>query len=149
MVQALQKTTQELATLAVDLIRQSGCEYGDIRICHYRQQNLAARDRSLNRLSDNVSFGFGVRVLLDGAWGFVASHRITPEEITRIVNLAVDTAKGSRLTQQEPVKLVPVAAYQEKYITPIQIDPFQVSIQEKAELLLNINEQFLSYGDYC
>ncbi|HEY9769712.1 MAG TPA: TldD/PmbA family protein [Coleofasciculaceae cyanobacterium] len=147
MVQALQTTTQELATLAVDLIRQSGCEYGDIRICHYRQQSLAARDRSLNRLSDNVSSGFGVRVLLDGAWGFVASHRITPEEITRIVNLAVDTAKGSRLTQQEPVKLVPVAAYQEKYITPIQIDPFEVSIQEKAELLLNINEQFLSYGD--
>ena len=147
MVQALQKTTQELATLAVDLIRQAGCEYGDIRICHYRQQSLTARDRSLNRLSDNVSSGFGVRVLLDGAWGFVASHRITPEEITRIVNLAVDTAKGSRLTQQEPVKLVPVAAYQEKYITPIQIDPFEVSIQEKAELLLNINEQFLSYSD--
>ncbi len=148
MVQApVQKTTKELASLAIDLIRQAGCEYGDIRICHYRQQSLSARDRSLNRLSDNVSSGFGVRVLLDGAWGFVASHRITPEEITRIVNLAVDTAKGSRLSQQEPVKLVPVAAYQEKYITPIQIDPFEISIQEKAELLLNINEQFLAYGD--
>ncbi|MBE9043927.1 TldD/PmbA family protein [Pleurocapsales cyanobacterium LEGE 10410] len=147
MVQALQKTTKELATLAVDLIRQAGCEYGDIRICHYRKQSLSARDRSLNRLSDNVSSGFGVRVLLDGAWGFVASHRIAPEEVTRIVNLAVETAKGSRLTQQQPVKLVPVDAYQDRYITPIQIDPFEVSIQEKAELLLNINEQLLSYGN--
>ncbi|MGB5714772.1 MAG: TldD/PmbA family protein [Waterburya sp.] len=147
MVQApVQKTTQELATLAVDLIRQAGCEYGDIRICNYRKQSLSARDRSLNRLCDNVSCGFGVRVLLDGAWGFVASHRITPEEITRIVNLAVETAKGSRLTQQEPVKLVPVEAYQDKYVTPIQIDPFEVSIQAKAELLLDINEQFLAYG---
>lgn len=148
MVQAPpQKNTQELATIAVDLIRQAGCEYGDIRICHYRQQNLAARDRSLNRLADNVSSGFGVRVLLNGAWGFVASHRITPEEITKIVNLAVETAKGSHLTQQQPVKLVPVEAYQDKYITPIQIDPFEVPIQEKAELLLNINERFLAYGD--
>ncbi|MDJ0590067.1 MAG: TldD/PmbA family protein [Pleurocapsa sp. MO_226.B13] len=148
MVQApLQKTTQELASMAVELIRQAGCEYGDIRICDYRQQNLSARDRSLSRLADNVSSGFGVRVLLNGAWGFVASHRITPEEITRIVNLAVETAKGSQLTQQQPVKLVPVAAYRDKYITPIQIDPFDVPIQEKAELLLNINEQFLSYGD--
>ncbi len=148
MVQApVQKNTKELATLAVDLIRQAGCEYGDIRICNYRKQSLSARDRSLNRLSDNVSCGFGVRVLLDGAWGFVASHRITPAEITRIVNLAVETAKGSRLTQQEPVKLVPVAAYQDKYVTPIKIDPFTVPIQEKAELLLNINEQFLAYGE--
>ena len=148
MVQAPpQQTDRELAAIAVDSIRQAGCEYGDIRICHYRRQNLSARDRSLSRLSDNISSGFGIRVLLNGAWGFVASHRITPEEIDRVVHLAIETAKGSHLTQQQPVKLVPVEAYQDKYITPIQIDPFEVAIQEKAELLLNINEQFLSYED--
>ena len=148
MVQApTQQTNQELAIFAVDLIRSLGCEYGDIRICHYRRQSLSARDRSLNRLADNVSSGFGVRVLLEGAWGFVASHLISPEEITRVVKLAVETSKGSRLTQQKPIKLAPVAAYQDQYTTPIQIDPFEVPIQKKAELLLNINEQFLSYGD--
>ena len=148
MVQApIRQTNKDLATLAVDLIRQAGCEYGDIRLCHYRKQSLFARDRSLNRLSDNVSSGFGIRVLLNGAWGFVASHRITPEEIERIVSLAVETAKGSHLTQQQPVKLAPVEAYQDSYITPIKIDPFDVPIQEKAELLLNINERFLEYGE--
>jgi TldD protein len=147
MVQTSAHTTnQELATLAIDLIRQTGCEYGDIRLCNYRQQSLTARDRSLSRLTDNVSSGFGVRVLLEGAWGFVASHRLTSEEIKRIVNLAVETAKGSRLTQQEPVKLAPVAAYQDQYLTPIQIDPFEVSMSTKAELLLGINEKFLAYG---
>jgi TldD protein len=148
MVQAPQKiTTQELANLAVQLIKQAGCEYGDIRLCTYRTQSLTARDRSLKNLSDSVSSGFGVRVLLGGAWGFAASHRKTPEEITRIVNLAVEIAKGSRLSQQEPVKLVPVAQYQDKYVTPIQIDPFTVSIGEKAELLLAINDLLLSYSD--
>lgn len=140
-------TTEELAKTAIDLIRQAGCEYGDIRICTYRNQSLTARDRSLNNLADNVSSGFGVRVLLDGAWGFAASHRQSLAEVTRIVNLAVAIAQGSRLTQQEPVKLVPVAAYQDKYITPIQIDPFSVPIAQKAELLLNINEKLLSYSD--
>ena len=148
MVQAPQKlTTQELANLAVQLIEQAGCEYGDIRICNYRNQNLTARDRSLKNLSDNVSSGFGVRVLLDGAWGFAASSRKTADEITRIVHLAVEIAKGSRLSQQNPVKLAPVAAYQDKYLTPFQIDPFDVPIGEKAELLLNINDRLLSYSD--
>ncbi len=148
MVQAPPRlTTQELANLAVNLIRQAGCEYGDIRLCHYRNQRLSARDRSLKNLVDNVSSGFGVRVLLDGAWGFAASHRKTAEEVTRIVNLAVDIAKGSRLSQQEPVRLVPVAAYQDRYITPIAIDPFTVSIGEKAELLLEINDRLLSYDE--
>lgn len=148
MVQAPQKTaTQELANLAVQLIKQAGCEYGDIRLCTYRTQSLTASDRSLKNLSDNISSGFGVRVLLNGAWGFAASHYKTAEEVTRIVKLAVEIAQGSRLSQQTPVKLVPVAAYQDKYITPIIINPFSVSVAEKAELLLTINDRLLSYSD--
>ncbi|MGB3691523.1 MAG: TldD/PmbA family protein [Spirulinaceae cyanobacterium] len=141
----LRTTTKELASLAIDLIRQAGCEYGDIRLCTYRQQNLMARDRSLKNLADNLSSGFGVRVLLQGAWGFAASHRKSPEEVMRVVNLAVETAKGSRLSQQQPVKLVPVQSYEDSYTTPIKIDPFTVSIGEKARLLLEINEQLLGY----
>jgi TldD protein len=148
MVQApARNTATELAQLAIAKIRQAGCEYGDIRLCNYRTQRLSARDRSLNNLCDNVNAGFGVRVLLDGAWGFAASHRKTPQEITRIVAQAVEIAKGSRLTQKEPVRLVPVEAYQDSYITPIQIEPFSVSIAEKSELLLDLTDRLLSYSD--
>lgn len=147
MVQLITKiSANELANLAVDLIRKSGCEYGDVRFCSYRRQNLYARDRSLSQLSDNVSSGFGVRVLLDGAWGFAASHSKTPAEIARIVALAVEIAKGSRLTQKEPVRLVPVEKYVDTYITPIAIDPFSVPVADKAELLLTINERLLAHG---
>lgn len=139
--------TTDLAPLAIDLIRQAGCEYGDVRLCTYRSQNLTARDRTLNQLHDNVSSGFGVRVLLDGAWGFAASHNKTPAEVERIVALAVDIAKASRLSQQTRVRLVPVEAYRDAYITPITIDPFTIPITEKAELLLHLNEQLLSYSD--
>ncbi|MEW6492020.1 MAG: TldD/PmbA family protein [Cyanobacteriota bacterium] len=140
-------TTTDLATLAIDAIARAGCEYGDVRFCTYRSQNLYARDRSLSQLSDNVSSGFGVRVLLDGAWGFAASPHKTPAEVERIVALAVEIAKGSRLSQQTRVRLTPVEAYRDTYTTPIKIDPFVVPITEKAELLLRLNEQLLSYSD--
>lgn len=141
-------TTNDLATLAIDAIARAGCEYGDVRFCTYRSQNLYARDRSLSQLSDNVSSGFGVRVLLDGAWGFAASPYKTPEEVERIVALAVEIAKGSRLSQQTRVQLAPVQAYRDTYITPIEIDPFTVPITEKAELLLHLNEQLLTYSEH-
>ncbi len=147
MVQAPTRTATDLATLAISLIKQAGCEYGDVRFCNYRTQNLMARDRSLSNISDNVSSGFGVRVLLNGAWGFAASPHKTLQEVERIVALAVDIAKGSRLSQQTKVELVPVAAYQDTYITPIEIDPFAVAITEKADLLLSLNEKLLSYSD--
>ena len=140
-------TATDLATLAIELITRAGCEYGDVRFCNYRSQNLYARDRSLSQLSDNVSSGFGVRVLLDGAWGFAASPHKTPAEVERIVALAVETAKGSRLSQQTRVQLAPVEAYRDSYTTPIEIDPFTVPITEKAELLLRLNEQLLGYSD--
>lgn len=141
-------TTTDLATLAIDAIARAGCEYGDVRFCTYRNQNLYARDRSLSQLSDNVSSGFGVRVLLDGAWGFAASPYKTPAEVERMVALAVEIAKGSRLSQQTRVQLAPVQAYRDTYITPIEIDPFTVPITEKAELLLRLNEQLLTYSDH-
>lgn len=146
MVQApARTTTTELANLAIALIRQAGCEYGDIRLCNYHTQRLSARDRSLNNLSDSVSSGFGVRVLLNGAWGFAASYRKTPDEISRVVAQAVEIAKGSHLTQQEPVRLVPVEAYRDSYITPIEIDPFTIPIAQKTELLLNLTDRLLAY----
>jgi TldD protein len=141
-------TTTDLATLAIDAIARAGCEYGDVRFCTYRSQNLYARDRSLSQLSDNVSSGFGVRVLLDGAWGFAASPYKNPAEVERIVALAVEIAKGSRLSQQTRVQLAPVQAYRDTYITPIEIDPFTVPITEKAELLLHLNEQLLTYSEH-
>ena len=137
----------DLAILATSLIRKAGCEYGDIRLCTYRHQRLSASDRSLKTLADNLSIGFGIRVLRDGAWGFAASPRPNAHEITRMVSLATEIANGSRLTQQQPVRLVPVPAYRDHYITPIQIDPFSISLKEKTELLLQINEELLSYAE--
>jgi len=134
-----------LAQKGIELIKKAGCEYGDIRICRYHNQSLGTRDLSLNQLSDNVSLGFGVRVLYRGAWGFAANSVINRETIEKTVARAVSVAKGSLLSQQQPVKLAPVEAFQDSYVTPIEIDPFSVSVAEKGELLLEINEKILTY----
>jgi TldD protein len=138
-------STTDLANLAIQQLHQSGCEYGEIRLCRYRTQTLMARDRSLNILSDNISSGYGIRVLLNGAWGFAASNEKTPEAITRTIHLAIEIAKGTRLTQQQPVRLAPVEAYQDTYTTPIEINPFDIPIKDKANLLLSLNEKLLQY----
>ncbi|NJK99544.1 MAG: TldD/PmbA family protein [Spirulinaceae cyanobacterium RM2_2_10] len=147
MVQApVLSTATELAQLAVDLMRQAGCDYGDIRVCETRQQQLMARDRSLHTLQDNISSGFGVRVLVAGAWGFAASPQQTPAAIAHVVQQAVAVAHASRLSQQEPVRLAPVEAHRDTYVTPIVTDPFAVPLETKAELVLSLTEGLLSAG---
>ncbi|UZQ53384.1 TldD/PmbA family protein [Trichothermofontia sichuanensis B231] len=137
----------DLAAHAIAQIQRAGCDYGDIRVCTYRHQSLFAHDHSLGQLSDCEDSGFGVRVLWEGAWGFAASSRRTLAEVERVVALAIAIAQGSRLSQHHRIRLAPVAAYQDEYITPIAIDPFQVSVQAKADLLLTLTDRLLSYGD--
>ncbi|AGY58613.1 TldD/PmbA family protein [Gloeobacter kilaueensis] len=146
MVQLAPLTQLDLAQLAVDLIYKAGCEYGDVRFASYRNQRLTASDRSLAELSDRTSSGFGVRVLWRGAWGFAASHRRTPEEVKRVVDLAVLTAQASRTTLKQPAQLVTAPVQQGHYTTPIRQDPFEVTVEEKARLLLELNERLLSFA---
>ena len=118
--------------------------YCDIRIIRTRQQFLSIRlnpERGTGKtlevpgVGDGGSFGFGVRVIVDGAWGFAASPLVQPEEIARITAEAVQVAKANASLMNKPVVLAPVPAYTDYWQTPHQRDPFEVPIQEKLELI--------------
>src|SRR5215470_6627136 len=60
----------KLADMALDLALRAGASYADVRVGRTEQEFLRARDRRLDDLTSGVSVGVGVRVLLDGSWGF-------------------------------------------------------------------------------
>ena len=146
---------RELADVALKTAKSLGATYADIRICTYREQSMAARDLMLasgmlggfgqGRNIDSASLGFGIRVLVNGAWGFASSPHITPEEIKRIATLAMEVGKASAMAREKPVNLVPVPPYQDHWQTPIQKDPFKIPRERKVELLLEINRRLLKH----
>jgi TldD protein len=139
-----------LADMALDLAKRAGASYADVRIGRADQEFLRARERRLDDLNSTVSVGFGVRVLVDGSWGFSGSELIEEEEIKRIVALAVENARASRLIQASPIVLEDVAVYHDDWRAPMRVDPFTISARDKAAKLLTINEAALAAGaDYC
>ena len=90
-----------------------------------------------NVLEDS-SFGFGVRVIVNGAWGFASSPIVTTEEIVRITGEAVVIAKANARIQPQPGQLAPTKAYRERWVSPFERDPFQVPVAEKIDLLHNV-----------
>ena len=118
-LEAAPLTPPELKTLADVALNQAkklGCSYADIRINRYRNQfvSLSTRpDRGAGMMSGKVntvpavieseSFGFGVRVLHSGTWGFAASPRVTKDEIARVTAEAVGIAKIGRASCRERV----------------------------------------------
>src|SRR5205814_5137882 len=105
---------KQLAAFALERARKAGASYADIRINRYRSQSVAMRSQpdfssgKLNHVpmvSDNESFGFGVRVLAGGAWGFAAAQRVTREEIARAAAEAVEIARANAPLRREPIRL--------------------------------------------
>ena len=86
-------------------------------------------------VSDSGSFGFGLRVLADGAWGFSASHEVTREAIARAAAEAVEIARANAPLRLQPIKLAATPSYRDTYRTKIVTDPFAVPIEQKLELL--------------
>ncbi|MCC6769760.1 MAG: TldD/PmbA family protein, partial [Gemmatimonadaceae bacterium] len=99
-----------LAMRALEAAKGAGASYADVRISRNRTQNVFTRERRVQGIQDNETFGFGVRVLVNGAWGFAASSTLTPEEIVRVAQQAARQAQASAPTQLRPVVLAPGAA---------------------------------------
>jgi TldD protein len=124
--------------------KAAGASYADIRINRYRSQSIRLRvqdDRSTGKpvevptVSDDGSFGFGLRALADGAWGFSASHEVTRGAIARAATEAVEIARANAPLRRRPIELARTPSYRDVYRTKIVSDPFAVPIEQKLELL--------------
>jgi TldD protein len=135
---------KELAMRAVDAARRAGASYADVRISRNRQQAVGTRERQITFFNDGETYGFGVRVLANGSWGFAASRDLTADEVDRVARQAVSQARASAAAQRRPIELAPGERYPDAtWTSPVQTDPFTVPIEEKVALLLAANEAAL------
>jgi len=129
-----------LTDRALNLADVQGATYADIRVVQRRTQNITIKNGVVEALSDKESQGFGVRVVVDGAWGFAGSALLAPAELDRVTALAVQIARASALFKKDNVKLGPPADHTGTYQTKVEIDPWDVSLEDKIDLLLRSNE---------
>ena len=135
---------KELALLALDAARSAGASYADVRVSRTRTQSVQAREDRVSNMSDNDTLGFGVRVLVNGAWGFAASRELGRAEVQRVARVAVSQARANRRATLRPVVLAPSTPVPDgRWASPARIDPFGVPIEDKAALLLHANAEAL------
>jgi TldD protein len=133
-----------LVMRALDAARRAGATYADVRVSRNRSQAVGTRERQITFFNDSETFGFGVRVLANGTWGFAASRDLTADEVERIARQAVAQAKAGAVTMRRPVQLAPTERHPNAtWSSPVETDPFAVPIEDKVALLLAANEAAL------
>jgi TldD protein len=134
---------RDLALRALDTASQQGAAYADIRVVERRAESITVRNQNVEGLTAEETLGFGVRVIVDGYWGFAGSYQMTLEEADRVAARAVAIARASARAGGPRANIGPREVHVDSYRTPIQIDPFSVSLDDKIALLLRVNESMI------
>src|ERR1700716_1709412 len=127
---------KDLAEAALNAAQLKGGSYADPRLDEHFTQDIIVKNGQLAAVSDDASEGFGVRVIVDGAWGFAGSARLDNTEVQEVVDRALRIARASAPVRLTPVGLGPPVTSRGHYRTPLERDPFNVSLSEKVDLLL-------------
>jgi len=125
----------------LDWLKEKSVDYADCRAVRAESESIRVTDGTVDTMSKDVNVGVGVRVLYDGAWGFAAIASTKESEIKKIANKALQIARASAMAKKEAVKLAEQEAFKDHYKTKFNKDPFNVPMDEKVGLLLEISDK--------
>lgn len=130
---------KDIAELCLSAAGLAGADYADVRVVHLISEHLRSKNGEIKSIQSEESVGFGVRVIANGAWGFAGTCVVSKDSAQRTAARAVEIAKAGAVTVKTPVRLAPEDKYVEVWKTPYVIDPFEVSLEEKCALLMEID----------
>ena len=135
---------EDLATTALDEAVTAGADYADARAVIEDSESLTVQNQRVEGVGRSTSRGIGVRVLVDGAWGFAGTARLDRAAVTAAARMAVEIARSSAAARREPVRLADVEVVRDTAATPHAIDPFSVAVDTKLALLLDATAAAMS-----
>lgn len=127
---------------ALTAAKLAGASWADVRVQRQRRQNLGTREQQVTNVLDTDTIGCGVRVLVDGTWGFSATRQLTTEGVARAARQAVALARANRIARDRQVTLAPSAVHANaSWKSSYTVDPWSIPVEEKVALLLRANAE--------
>jgi TldD protein len=132
---------RELSERSLDTAVQLGATYADVRVVHRLEESIDVKSGRVEGVASGESEGFGVRVLVDGGWGFSSSSVMNAAEADRVAAEAVRIARASATALRDRVVLDDRPPAHGTYATPVAEDPFAVPLEQKIGDLLAADEE--------
>lgn len=134
----------DLARQLVSAAVSMGAGYAEARVVDQSQQAISGTDGAVS-VSELATSGFGIRVLVDGQWGFASDNLMQPlpaETVKKAISLARAMPRRTR-----SVHLAGLPPVIDSYTTPCGEDPFLMPIDEKVEFLKQVMQTMLDASD--
>ena len=132
---------KDFAHRALDTAQARGASYADVRVIGIRQRYLSTKNGHPAQVREAESFGLGIRVIAEGAWGFAATDDLNRPGVDRTAAQAVAIARASALAKKDDIRLAPEEKIVGRWAGPCRIDPFSVPVSTCVELLLKVDTE--------
>jgi len=128
MEQLIKTTVQKLNTPQI--------QFADVRITLTDTESIAFINGNLREYNSlNQAPAIGIRVLIDGCWGFAGSSRIDNNNIDHLISRAIGNARHARAFMRTRVEFPALPATVGSYHHQPEINPFTMDKQEKIAYL--------------
>jgi TldD protein len=134
----------DVARSAVEAAVRAGADYADARVGTDLTEAITVRNQDMEGIDRTDSTGLGIRVLVNGRWGFAATARLDAAEIDHAAASAVQTARAAARLSGDDVLLSPVEPVTGSWRSPMNEDPFTVPLEEKIALLVEASRRMQS-----
>lgn len=139
-------TEFDAATTAVQAALDAGARYADARVMHRRYESMSARNGEIEELTQDSDLGLGVRALVGSSWGFYAVPDLSDAAARDAGHRAARIAAASARVPGPPVELVPAPPVTATWASPCLVDPLDVPLSTKGDLLVRATETMTAHG---
>jgi TldD protein len=109
--------------------------YASVRVHQNRHRLVHLRDHRVETAADQRHLGVGVRVVVDGAWGFAATTGLDDDAVRDAARRACDLARRSAALPGPEVILADEPAAVGTYVSSYRTDPFSLTLEEMVARL--------------
>lgn len=134
---------KDFVMVVLDLLNGRNIDYGDVRLEEARHERVFLKNGVVEEVSSETTYGFGVRVLKNGVWGFAASNDLSAISAEKVIKRAINLAEAGFLSSPK-IKLDNTELVSGEYNSSVKTPPFEVSLEDKIRHLLEVDKIFRS-----
>jgi len=129
---------RHLAHRLIDVARGRGIEFADVRLRRSAGTAIFVQDGRVEQASSGTSATAGVRVLVDGAWGFACVESLEERKLLDALDAATAAAREVAREGGKKAELARPSVVDREGVEPIAFAPRPASLEAKASRLLEL-----------
>lgn len=137
---------RQIAEEIVFVAAKRGVDFADVRIVEESSTRVMVEDGKADRASSQSEVGAGIRVLVNGAWGFVSADTTSRRRLLVALDEAIELAKSSAPRVTDPAAVAEVKPVTATFRTRFVRDPREVGAADKVAAVKSYESAACKHG---